>query len=108
LKDLKIYGVVLAVLLLLFGGVVLHGWMGNGSSIRQLRAARSFLPSGDPGMNTSARYVRHLALTYPGSPFPDFPGQPDYLPAGMAWAPHHFPGVRTRIEPPPPEIRKKP
>ncbi len=98
MKYIRIYAAVLGILFLLLGGAFLHAWVKEGIPLNRLRAARSFLPSGDPGMNTSARYIRHLALSYPGSPFPDFPGQSDYLPAGMAWAPPHFPGVRTRIE----------
>lgn len=98
MTHLKIYAVVLAGLLLFLLGAGLDSWIRGGNfSPDRLKAVSVFLTSPDPAMNTSARYIRHLSLTYPGSPFPDFPGQPDYLPAGMAWAPPHFPGITTTL-----------
>jgi len=41
-------------------------------------------------MDNSARYIRHWGLSTPGSAFPDYPGQPDYLPSGMMWPPPPF------------------
>ena len=92
MRYLKIYMSILAVLAaLLFGAVMDSRIRGNSEArLRELRTISPLLPSADPGMNNSARYIRHLGLSTPGSAFPDFPGQPDYLPAGMMWPPPRF------------------
>jgi len=81
--------VILAVLVVLFLGTIMDSrFRGlSGARLRDLQATSPLLPSADPGMNNSARYIRHLGLSTPGSAFPDFPAQPDYLPAGMMWPP---------------------
>lgn len=69
----------------------------SSTGLQDLRAISEVLPSADPGMDNSARYIRHLGLSTPGSAFPDYPGQPDYLPSGMMWPPpSHFVGTTTR------------
>jgi len=92
----KVYGATLAVLMVLFAGIIVDSRLRGpaASQLRDLRALSSVLPSADPGMDNSARYIRHLALSTPGSAFPDYPGQPDYLPAGiMRPPPLHFLGL---------------
>lgn len=86
---MKIYGIILVVLLAFFFEVLVDSrFRGHTATLLQnLKAVSAVLPSPDPGMDTSARYVRHLGLSTPGSAFPDYPGQPDYLPAGMMWPP---------------------
>lgn len=88
----KVYSAILAFLLLCFGAVLLDS-RERGHSARRLQdlaAISKALPSADPGMDNSARYIRHLGLSTPGSAFPDYPGQPDYLPSGMMWPPPLF------------------
>jgi hypothetical protein len=84
--------VILAVLVALFAGAIVDSrFRGQADArLRDLRTISPLLPSADPGMNNSARYIRHLGLSIPGSAFPDYPGQPDYLPAGMMWPPPRF------------------
>ena len=99
---LRVYAVIMASLIALFAGVILHGKLVGRASRGKIEAALQgmspLLMSPDPGLNNSARYIRHLVLSYPGAAFPDFPAQQDYLPAGMVWAPPGFPGVRTAFE----------
>lgn len=92
MRHLNAYTVILAVLAALFAGVIMDSrFRGHtGARLRDLRTISPLLPSADPGMNNSARYIRHLGLSIPGSAFPDYPGQPDYLPAGMMWPPPRF------------------
>ena len=87
--HLKIYLVILTVLTALFLGAVGDSQVRGFSEgrLRVLQMVSPLLPSADPGMNNSARYIRHLGLSTPGSAFSDFPGQPDYLPVGMMWPP---------------------
>ncbi len=87
--HLKVYLVILAGLVALFLGAIMDSRFSghSGAGPEDLRAVSPLLPSADPGMNNSARYIRHLGLSTPGSAFPDFPAQPDYLPAGMMWPP---------------------
>lgn len=87
--HIKVYSLVLVALLALFGATLLHNRISEPSpdELRPLENVSPLLPSADPGMDTSARYVRHLGLSTPGSAFPDFPAQPDYLPAGIMWPP---------------------
>jgi hypothetical protein len=89
LKHAKVYGAILAVLLVLFCGVLADSRFRGQAPVRmrELKAISVLIPSADPGMDNSARYIRHLGLSTPGSAFPDFPGQPDYLPSGMMWPP---------------------
>lgn len=96
MRHLKIYISVLTVLMALFAGIIMDSLFRGHSQerLRILKTISALLPSADPGMNNSARYIRHLGLSTPGSAFPDFPGQPDYLPAGMMWPPPDF---RDRI-----------
>jgi hypothetical protein len=93
LRYLKIYMSMLAVLAALLSGAVMDSRIraNTETRLRDLRTVSPLLPSADPGMNNSARYIRHLGLSTPGSAFPDYPGQPDYLPAGMMWPPPDFP-----------------
>ncbi len=86
---LKIYLAILAVLVALFLGAIVDSLRRTGSEalLRDLKAISRVLPSADPGVNNSARYIRHLGLSTPASAFPDYPGQPDYLPSGMMWPP---------------------
>lgn len=87
--HLKVYIAGLAVLTALFLGTIINSWVDrhDEARLKKLRILSPLLPSVDPGVNNSARYIRHLGLSTPGSAFPDFPGQPDYLPAGMMWPP---------------------
>jgi hypothetical protein len=89
LVHLKIYSLILFVLLALFGATMLHSKLSTRAHDERLplKNVAPLLPSADPGMDTSARYVRHLGLSVPGSAFSEFPGQPDFLPAGMTWPP---------------------
>jgi hypothetical protein len=84
--------VIMAVLVALFAGAIMDSRLRGHTDarLRDLRTISPLLPSADPGMNNSARYIRHLGLSAPGSAFPDYPGQPDYLPAGMMWPPPRF------------------
>lgn len=86
------YFAVMAVLIGLFGIAVLDSTLRNHSNqyLKPLKDISTFLPSADVGMDNSARYVRHLGLATSASAFADFPGQPDYLPAGMVCAPPNF------------------
>ena len=90
--HLKVYMAILAVLVALFVGAIMDSHIRGRSRerLRDLRIISPLLPSADPAINNSARYIRHLGLSTPGSAFPDFPGQPDYLPAGMTWPPPRF------------------
>jgi hypothetical protein len=92
LRHLKIYLSILAILVALLAGAIVDSSLRGHSKarLRDLQRIAALLPSADPGMNNSARYIRHLGLSTPGSAFPDFPGQPDYLPAGMMWPPPPF------------------
>ncbi len=54
---------------------------------KMLKIISKILPSADPGVVNSARYIRHYSITYPTSAFPDFPGEMDYLPSGMFFPP---------------------
>jgi hypothetical protein len=97
---LKVYLTTLVVLVALFSGAIMDSHIRGHSagSLRDLRVISPLLPSADPGMNNSARYIRHLSLSTPGSAFPDFPGQPDYLPAGMMWPPpRQFVGINSKV-----------
>ena len=87
--HLKVYLIVLTVLVALFGAAILHSRLCHfsGGEATALKTISPVLPSADPGMDNSARYIRHLGLSTPGSAFPDYPGQLDYLPAGVAWPP---------------------
>jgi len=82
----------MAVLTGLFGLAVLDSTQRSVSEVylKPLEDISPFLPSADVGIDNSARYVRHLGLATPASAFADFPGQPDYLPAGMVCAPPNF------------------
>ncbi len=53
-----------------------------------LKAISRVIPSADPGVVNSARYIRHYSITYPTSAFPDFPAEMDYLPSGMFFPPY--------------------
>ncbi|AFM23394.1 hypothetical protein [Desulfomonile tiedjei] len=88
----KVYGAILAVLMLLFCGMLADRLFRGHSAIGlgDLKAISRVLPSADPGMDNSARYIRHWAHSTPGAAFPDYPGQPDYLPSGMMWPPPPF------------------
>ncbi|MEW6139897.1 MAG: hypothetical protein AB1733_16865 [Thermodesulfobacteriota bacterium] len=89
---------ILGALVALFLGAIVDSLRRNGSDalLRDLKAVSYLLPSADPGMNNSARYIRHLGLSTPASAFPDYPGQPDYLPSGMMWPPLcTFVGIRN-------------
>lgn len=100
LIHLKIYCAILAVLAGLFACAVLDSRIRSTSetSLKPLLHLASLLPSMDAVMDNSARYVRHLSLATPASAFSDFPGQLDYLPAGMAWGPPAFVGcVQPRV-----------
>jgi hypothetical protein len=92
LRHLKRYISVLAVLVALFAGIIMDSLFRGHSEERPriFKLISVLLPSADPGMNNSARSIRHLGLSTPGSAFPDYPGQPDYLPAGMMWPPPGF------------------
>lgn len=97
---LKIYLAILAILVAFFLGAIVDSLRRNGSEalLTDLKAISRLLPSPDPGMNNSARYIRHLGLSTPASAFPDYPGQPDYLPSGMMWPPlHTFVGIRNEF-----------
>ncbi|MFC1834851.1 hypothetical protein ACFL2Q_08970 [Thermodesulfobacteriota bacterium] len=97
--HLKFYMVILAVLVALFVGVITDSLIRSRSASveKRLWTISPLLPSADPGMNNSARYIRYLGLSTPASAFPDFPGQPDYLPAGMMWPPpKEFVGLTDR------------
>lgn len=92
--------IILAVLAALFFGAIADSRVRGhfNASVDNLRILSFLLPSADPGMNNSARYIRHLGLCTPGSAFPDFPGQPDYLPAGMMWPPpRSFIGITAKV-----------
>jgi hypothetical protein len=105
LRHLKIYISILAVLAALFTGIIMDSLFRGHSEerLRILKTISSLLPSADPGINNSARYIRHLGLSTPGSAFPDYPGQPDYLPAGMMWPPPRFfgDGITEKAPSPP-------
>jgi hypothetical protein len=99
LLHLKVYVLTLVVLVALFLGAIMDSHLRDtsGKAVRDLRAISRLLPSADPGIDNSARYIRHLGLSTPGSAFPDFPGQPDYLPSGMMWPPlRTFVGLTRR------------
>lgn len=87
--HLKVYLLILAVLVALFFGAITDSHLRDtsGTAMSDLRTISRLLPSADPGIDNSARYIRHLGLSTPGSAFPDFPGEPDYLPSGMMWPP---------------------
>ncbi len=87
--HLRVYVLMLIVLVALFLGAIMDSRFSgkSNSTLRDLKTVSPLLPSADPGINNSARYIRHLGLSTPGSAFPDFPGQPDYLPSGMMWPP---------------------
>jgi hypothetical protein len=89
LIHLKAYVIILAVLVALFFGAIVDSLVRHRSpaTLRGLAVLSPLLPSADPGISNSARYIRHLGLSTPASPFPDYPGQADYLPAGMMWPP---------------------
>lgn len=99
---IKVYLAVLSVLVLMSAGIVIDNNIRGNAAIdclgSDLRGLAPLMMSADTAVNNSARYIRHRSLTYPGSPFPDYPGQYDYLPAGMAWTIIDFPGVNTRLE----------
>lgn len=102
LRHLKLYISILAVLVVLLAGIIMDSLFRGHSEegLRVLKTISALLPSADPGMNNSARYIRHLGLSTPGSAFPDYPGQPDYLPAGMMWPPPNFgDGIAKKIQP---------
>lgn len=88
----KVYGVILVFLLLLLVATLLDSRVRGHSATRleYLKAISKVLPSADHGTDNSARYIRHWGLSTPGSAFPDYPGQPDYLPSGMMWPPPPF------------------
>jgi hypothetical protein len=97
---LKAYLTMLAVLAVLFAAAIIDSSIRGhpAANLKDLRIISPLLPSADPGMNNSARYIRHLGLSTPGSAFPDFPGQPDYLPAGMMWPPPLlFVGINSKV-----------
>ncbi len=75
--------------MVLFCGILADSLFRSHSANLQgdLTAISKVLPSADPGIDNSARYIRHWGLSTPGSAFPDYPGQPDYLPSGMMWPP---------------------
>ncbi len=95
LSHLKTYCALVAVLVALFVGALVDSQLRcfPANTARRLKCISPLLPSADPGLNNSARYIRHLGLATPGSAFTDYPGQPDYLPSGMAWAPPDFAGL---------------
>jgi hypothetical protein len=96
---LKVYLTMLVVLVTLFAWAIMDSFIcqHSAANLKDLRTISPLLPSADPGVNNSARYIRHLSLSTPGSAFPDFPGQPDYLPAGMMWPPPRmFVGIPSR------------
>lgn len=98
--HLKLYVLMLIVLVALFLGAIMDSRFSGESNatLRDLKIISPLLPSADPGINNSARYIRHLGLSTPGSAFPDFPGQPDYLPSGMMWPPPRtFVGLTNRL-----------
>lgn len=102
LRHLKLYISILAVLVALLAGIIMDSLFRGHSEerLRILKTISPLLPSADPGMNNSARYIRHLGLSTPGSAFPDYPGQPDYLPAGMMWPPPGFwDGITEKTQP---------
>lgn len=92
MRHLKTYTIILAFLLSLFFGIIIDSRTGGYTETQQKNLYRLFsiLPSADPGINNTARYIRHLGLSTAGSAFPDFPGQPDYLPGGMMIPPPPF------------------
>jgi len=53
-----------------------------------LKVLNKILPSADPGVVNSARYLRHYSITYPTSAFPDYPCEMDYLPSGIFFPPN--------------------
>lgn len=101
MNYVKIYMTALCFLLLLLVGLLadneFRGRAEFGRLKRDLRSLAPLMVSADTALNNSARYIRHYGLAYPGSAFSDFPGQRDYLPAGMAWAASDFPGVDTKL-----------
>ncbi|MCK9262351.1 MAG: hypothetical protein WDA72_01965 [Desulfomonilia bacterium] len=101
MKHVKSYLVILGILLMLALSAVMDNGLRGGAGFdrlkHDLKELAPLMVSADVAVNNSARYIRHRSLTYPGSAFPDFPGQRDYLPAGMAWSATDFPGVETRL-----------
>ncbi|HET56988.1 MAG TPA: hypothetical protein ENN35_00925 [Deltaproteobacteria bacterium] len=99
---IKVYLTVLGMLVLMAVGIIVDNGIRGTIEINRLkgdlRVLAPLMMTADTAVNNSARYIRHRSLTYPGSPFPDYPGQPDYLPSGMAWTIIDFPGVNTRLE----------
>ncbi len=97
----KSYLMILGILLLLASSAIIDNELRGGVGIdrlkHDLKELSPLMVSADTAVNNSARYIRHRSLSYPGSAFPDFPGQMDYLPAGMAWSAIDFPGVETRL-----------
>lgn len=102
MSYIKVYLAVLGILALMGAGIFIDNGIRGNIMIdclkSDLRELAPLMMSADTAVNNSARYIRHRSLTYPGSPFPDYPGQYDYLPAGMAWTIIDFPGVNTRLE----------
>lgn len=96
----RVYALILIVLVALFLGAIVDIHFRNSSNLalRDLKSISPLLPSADTGINNSARYIRHLGLSTPASAFPDYPGQPDYLPSGMMWPPPvTFPGLADKL-----------
>lgn len=98
--HLKIYFIILGLLISFIAGIFIDSRV-RGEIEKQRVNLRKIVPimmCSDLAMENSARYIRHLPLSYPGSAFPDYPGQSDYLPSGMAYPPPDFPGIKTRIK----------
>jgi len=98
---MKVYLATMSMLVLMIAGIIadnqIRGRVGLDCRRDDLREIAPLMMSADTAINNSARYIRHYSLSYPASAFSDFPGQQDYLPAGMAWSVMDFPGVNTRL-----------
>lgn len=99
--HLRIYAAVLVVLTAFLGAAIIHSRVNRpqAHALTALKTVSPLLPSADPGMDNSARYIRHLGLSTPGSAFPDYPAQPDYMLSGLTWPPPlPFLGISTRLD----------
>lgn len=91
LRALRIFvftWTVLGILLLAFLGFYVKSKKRLLEREKLLMAISKVIPSADPGVVNSARYIRHYSITYPTSAFPDFPAEMDYLPSGMFFPPY--------------------
>ena len=61
------------------------------------RIAVRIVGSSDLAIYNAARYLRHVTLTDPSTPFQDCPGCLDYFPETMSANPPGFDGISTQM-----------